>query len=277
MKVRARTNTPEKILKVFVSCNIAKPLNGAVPRSNTAHLLRLVPVSYTYKSGKQEKKATVQTYHIKGLRGALRHAVMEICHAAGLEVCHTTDKEATKDGQSLLPAGFHLLGDCSENSNRCVVHELFGSMNHESRIMVYSDPIGSIPHKTSVTNGIQNVHIATENRICKTFDGKVAQDFGERYFSGSFTFEIDLTHCTPLQQGLIIQATMALKRLGGGYNAGYGHLTVHQFQYLKRTMKRVPIWTEDTFKVNEEVTEESLKDEPLVALQAWQDYLAAHS
>ncbi|MFQ5979250.1 MAG: RAMP superfamily CRISPR-associated protein [Candidatus Heimdallarchaeota archaeon] len=275
--MKARTHIPEKILKVFVSCNIAKPLNGAVPRSNIAHLLRLVPVSYTYKGGKQEKKATVQTYHIKGLRGALRHAVMEICHAAGLEICHTTDKEATKDGQSLLPAGFHLLGACGKNGDRCVVNELFGSMNRESRITVYSDPIGSIPHKTSVANGIQNVHIATENRICKTFDGKVAQDFGERYFSGAFTFEINLTHCTSLQQGLLIQAAMALKRLGGGYNAGYGRLTVQQFQYLKRITKRVPIWTEDTFKVNEEVIEESLKDEPLAALQAWEDYLATRS
>jgi hypothetical protein len=272
-----RKNRPKKILKIFVSCAIAKPLNGSFPGSNTSHLLRLYPVAYTYKNGKQEKEKEVQSYHIKGLRGALRHAVMEVCHGAGLEVCHTTDKEATKDGTILLPPGFHLLGACGTNGESCVVHNIFGSKGQEGRITVYADPIANIPHKTSQANRVQNVHIATENRICKTFDGKTAQDFGERYFSGEFAFEIDVTHCASEQVGLMIQAIMALKRLGRGYNAGYGHLKVLKFQLLERIVQRVPVWIDDFFAVVEDIAEESLKDESLEALQTWEDYLAAHS
>lgn len=269
-------NVPKKILKVFVSCAIAKPLNGAMPRSNTSHLLRLYPVTYKYNNGKQEKEKEVQSYHIKGLRGAVRHAVMGVCHGMGLEVCHTTDKEATKDGTSLLPPGFHLLGACGNKDENCVIHDIFGSKGQEGLIAVYAEPIANIPHKTNQANGVQNVHIATENRICKTFDGKTAQDFGERYFSGEFAFEIDVTRCSPNQVGLLIQAILALQRFGRGYNAGYGHLKVLKFQLLKQNIQRVPVWINDFFMVIEDIAEESLKDESLDALQAWEDYLAAH-
>lgn len=270
--------SPKRILKVFVSAGIAKPLNGALPHSKNSHFLRLYPVTYNYSNGKQEKTATAQTYHIKGLRGALRHAVMQVCHEAGLEVCHTTDKEATQDGRSLLPPGFHLLGACSQNGGSCIVHDLFGGMNQEGQIAIYADPIANISHKTSQITGVQNVHIATEHRIVLTYDRKSVQDFGERYFSGQFVFEITVTDCSSEQLGLLVQAIMALDRLGAGYNAEYGHLKVTQFQLLERRVNRTPEWdTHETFQIKEEIDEKSLKDEVLKGLKAWDDYVAAHS
>ena len=66
-----------------------------------SHFLRLYPVSYKYTSGKEEKETTVETYYIKGLKGAIRHEMMRICKNNNLEVCHTTDKETDKSGNKL--------------------------------------------------------------------------------------------------------------------------------------------------------------------------------
>ena len=80
-----RTAKPQKILKVFVFASIVKPLNGATSMSKVSHLLKLNPISYTYS---KDKTAVSTTYFIKGLRGAVRHAIMNICKDLDLEVCH---------------------------------------------------------------------------------------------------------------------------------------------------------------------------------------------
>ena len=276
--MKCHKNQPLKILKVSVSCTIAKPLNGTLPHSKTSHFLRLYPVTYSYKNRNKVIQSEVQTYHLKGLRGAIRHAIMGYCHDIGLEVCHTTDKEATKDGTPLLPPGFHLLGSCVKNGGSCIVHELFGSMTQEGHIAVYAPPIASPSQKTAKLENVQNVHIATEHRICLTFDNKAAQDFGERYFSGDFSFEVDVTKCSPIELGLLINAIMTMKRLGAGYNAGYGHIKVKRFQLVNRTSARKAVWDDEKiFEVQEEIVEDSLKKEVLEAFTAWEDYVAAHT
>lgn len=266
-------NKSSKILKIFCYTPISKPLNGSLRQSNTSHLLRLCPVAYTHKSRKSEKVAHTETYFIKGLRGALRHQVMQICVDQGLEVCHTSDKEADKHGNSFLPIGFHLTGACKANGE-CIVHQIFGSKGNSSSISVYADPITSISQKSAKTDGnIQTVHIATENRIALTFNGKSIQQFGERYFSGEFSFEIDVTQCQPQQIGLLIQSVMNMKKLGRGFNSGYGRIQIKQFQLLHRSITRVPEWKENSFIVKEEILENSLKKEVLEAIQAWELYL----
>lgn len=62
------TTRDKKILKIQAFTPISKPLNGSLPRSSNSHFLRLYPISYKYKLGKEEKEATVETYYIKGLR-----------------------------------------------------------------------------------------------------------------------------------------------------------------------------------------------------------------
>ncbi|MFX1533846.1 MAG: RAMP superfamily CRISPR-associated protein [Promethearchaeota archaeon] len=264
-----RIRNPQRVLKVVAYTAIAKPLNGSLPRSNKSHFLRLYPVSYAYKSGKEEKEAQSETYFIKGLRGAIRHQVMQTCYDAGLDVCHTSDKEFDKEGNRLLPRGFHLLGQCKGNGE-CIMHQVFGSKGNEGLISVYAEPISSINHKSAITeNNVQTVHIATENRVCISFDGKAIQDFGERYFSGEFSFEIDVTRCNTEQLGLLLESVINLEKLGRGYNSGYGKLKIVRLQLLERTTKKHLFWKDEDFIVQEERSEKSLKKEVLEAMEAF--------
>ena len=268
-----KQNPTSKILKVFCYTPISKPLNGSFARSNITHFLKLYPIEYTYTDKKKEKKAKTETYWIKGLRGALRHQVMKICRDFGLEVCHTSDKETDKHGNRLLPQGFHLTGACKDNGDECIIHQVFGSKRNEGIISVCADPITSITEVTAKTPvKLQKVHIATENRIVKSFDGKSIQDFGERYFSGDFTFEIEVTRCNDEQRGLLIESIMNLQKLGRGFNSGYGRIQVMRFQLLIRSITRVPEWEGESFVVKERISETSEKEAVLTALDAWNQY-----
>ncbi|MFX1250294.1 MAG: RAMP superfamily CRISPR-associated protein [Promethearchaeota archaeon] len=270
-----RIKSPQRVLKVVAYTAIAKPLNGSLPRSNKSHFLRLYPVSYSFKKGKEEKEATTETYFLKGLRGAIRHQVMQTCYDAGLEVCHTSDKEFDKAGNSLLPPGFHLLGQCKGNGE-CIVHQVFGSKGNEGLIAVYAEPISSINHKSAIPeNNVQAVHIATENRVCLSFEGKAIQDFGERYFSGEFSFEINVSKCSNEQVGLLIEAVLNLEKLGRGYNAGYGKVQIKRLSLVERESKKDLVWEEEDFTIKEEIIERSLKREVLEAREAFNAYLKA--
>ena len=270
-----RINSPQRILKVYCYTPIAKPLNGSLPRTSKAYFLRLEPITYSYGKGKEKKEEQSEVYFIKGLRGALRHASMKVCFESGLEVCHSTDKEFDKQGNTLLPPGFHLLGACSHHKS-CIVHEVYGSKGNKSLISVYAYPITSISHKTAELDyTIQNVHLAIENRVCMSFDGKPVQDYGEKYFSGHFTFEIDVSQCSRKHIGLLIRSILALEKLGRGFNAGYGHVEVKKFQLLKRNKKKIPVFDGESFVIKTEISEESLEKEVNEALEDWAKYVSS--
>lgn len=266
------------VLKVFCYTPIAKPLNGSLPRSNASHMLRLQSISYQYDgTGKNtQKEATVAPYLLKGIKGVLRHTMAQQCLKSGLEVCHSTDKETDKHGNQLLPKGFHLLGSCID-SGECILHQIFGSKGHEGIISVYADPIASIPHKTAVLpEPIQHVHIGSENRVNLTYEGKSVQDFSERYFSGTFSFEINVTSCSPEQIGLILEGAMLFDRLGRGYNSGYGHVEVKKLSLVKRSVIKTPMLVEDgSFTIQKHLTETPLEDLFQQSLEAW--YNAPHA
>jgi hypothetical protein len=263
-----------KILRVTVYTPICKPLNGSLPGSSNSHLLKLWTFPYQYKNGKEVKETTATAYLPKGIRGAIRHQAMTRCKIRGLEVCHTSDKEKDKKGNSLLPEGFHLLGSCIDNGE-CIIHSIFGSKGHRSKIRVTVIPIANISHKTYQTEyKIQNVQIATEKRVCLSFDGKSIQDFGERYFSGEFQFEIDATECSPLELGLVIESVMYLNKLGRGFNAGYAELEVKKLSLILKNISRCPKWVESNeFLIEEKVIENALPEEVTQALLEWQNYL----
>ncbi|MFX1251254.1 MAG: RAMP superfamily CRISPR-associated protein [Promethearchaeota archaeon] len=289
-----RLHKPPLVLKVYCSTPIAKPLNGSLQKGS--HLLKLAPVSYTYGKQKDDQKAkTVDTYYIKGIRGALRHKVMELCYQVGLEVCHTMEvrkakgstngnEDTTKKDNGLdkredeIPSGFHGLGVCAYNGGSCIVHQVFGSMRQESLISITITPIVSVTEKTAVfQDEVQRVHIATEHRHAASVDGTPMQDFTERYFSGEFTFEIDVTLCSPEQLGLLITAATKLDRLGRGYNAGYAHIKVHRLQLVRREVKDSLVWCEQdqVYVVKAEAVETILKEEVPQALTVWQQYVEA--
>ncbi|MFW9916440.1 MAG: hypothetical protein ACFFGZ_12615 [Candidatus Thorarchaeota archaeon] len=268
-----RLGPERKILKVTVFAPIAKPLNGSLPRSNTSFLLKLYELPYVYGRGPTKSNNKAKLYFLKGMRGAIRHAAMQVAHELGVEVCHTSDKETDKEKNPLIPDGFHPLGFCATNGGSCLIHQIFGSRGHEGLISVFAYPITNLKHNTAqLPIPVQNVHMAIENRICKTFDGKSIQDFGEQYFSGEIIFEIDVSLCSPLQLGFLMQAVMGLERLGRGYNTGYGHIEVLEFQLLQRMVKKIPTWNGNTFQVTKEIQEESLKKEAEDALQEWDNY-----
>ncbi|MFQ6123858.1 MAG: RAMP superfamily CRISPR-associated protein [Candidatus Heimdallarchaeota archaeon] len=267
----------KKVVSVVAWTPIAKPLNGTLPRSKNSTMLRLAPVEYTYKHGKEVKSGRVETYLIKGLRGALRHSAMSLLREAGLEVCHSSDKEATQEGKALIPEGFHPLGACEKDP--CILNRIFGWMRHQSRIAVYADPIGCPKHKTFAADvPLQPVQIATENRVALTFDHEAIQDFGERYFSGEFRFHIDVSALEPEELGLVIQSAMTLHRLGRGFNAGYGHIKIQQLTLEQVTTERRLQWDGNgSFRVEETESREPLHQEVLDALQAFQLYLNAQT
>ena len=270
MKIN-RVQNNRKILKIYAFTPIAKPMNGSLPSSKITHFLKLNPTSYEYKNGKTTKTATAQTYLLKGLRGVVRHKIMDITQNVGMEVCHTTDKETDKHGNNLLPPGFHLLGSCQENGE-CIVHQLFGSKTNEGIIRFRADPIANIPEKSAILpEKVQRVHIATENRINLAYDKKSIQDFKERYFSGYFEFEIDVTKCTFPQIGLLIEAIMNLEQYGRGFNSGYGEIQIKKFQLLERHVNRSPLWNAKSFEIQEEIHVTSLKQEVLDGLDAWKN------
>ena len=263
-----------KILKVNAYTPICKPLNGNVSGSSISHLLKLWNFPYQYKDKRQIKEATATAYHIKGLRGTIRHRVMAQCKERGLEVCHTSDKETDKKGNRFLPEGFHLIGSCVENGE-CIVHSIFGSRGHRSKIRVSSLPIAHITQTTYKTDyKVQIVRISTENRVNLSYDGKSIQDFGERYFTGDFEFEIDVTECNPSELGLLVEAVMYLQKLGRGYNSGYAEIIVKSFGLVKRSISRTPKWlTTNEFAIEEKVIEEPTPKEVVQALEEWQGFL----
>ncbi|MFX0063223.1 MAG: hypothetical protein ACFFC7_13690 [Candidatus Hermodarchaeota archaeon] len=310
-----RLNRAPIVLKVMCSAPIIKPLNGSLQKGS--HLLKLAPTLYSYrgKSSKTEEEElrpsqdgkktiktvkTTNTYYIKGIRGAVHHKVMELCYQLGLEVCHTMERRKTKEDekedntktekgrkkktvattrQNEIPQGFHALGECADNGGSCIVHKIFGSMRQESLIAVLANPIVSVKEKTAeFTDAVQRFHIATENRHAMSFEGVPLQDFNEHYFSGDFSFEIEVTLCTPEQLGLLINSAFRLNRLGRGYNAGYARVKVRELQLVERKTTEKLVWDEErqTYVVKEDIIEKVLKEEVQNALQAWDKYVEAH-
>ncbi len=274
-RVTRKFGKTQIILKVYCYTPIAKPLNGSLPQSNASHMLRLDSIPYSYNGTKknEKKEASTTLYFLKGMKGILRQKMAFLCLDKGLEVCHSTDKNTDKHGMKLLPKGFHLLGSCVPNDEECILHSIFGSKRHEGILSVYAAPIASIPHTSAeLPECIQKVHIASENRINLAYNGKTVQDFKERYFSGYFTFEVDVTKCLPKQIGLIIEGLLHFDRLGRGYNSGYGHVEVKRLELVERTISRNPRLIEDgSFTIQKEVTEKLLPKLFQKSVEVWQN------
>lgn len=118
------------------------------------------------------------------------------------------------------------------------------------------------------------MRISTENRVNLGYDGKSIQDFGERYFTGDFEFEIDVTECNPSELGLIVEAVIYLQKLGRGYNSGYAEIIVKSFGLVDRSISRTPKWlTTNEFTIEEKVIEEPIPREVIQALEEWQKFL----
>ena len=228
---------------------IAKPINASVQKNSTMLLLGEV----TYQNG--SKDFNTKMYFLKGIRGMLRHACMRLAKSCGIEVCHTSEKTELKDGTPLIPDGFHPLGAC-DDMNPCILRRIFGTFREESHIKVSADPLARIKHKEYTPEiPVQNVHIATESRIALSYDGIPIQDFRESYFAGAFTFEIDVTKLSVDEVKFLMESLLYIEHLGGGKNAGYGKVTVLDFEYQELVIERNAVKNGNgTFQITKEIT-----------------------
>ncbi len=242
--------TTKKQIVVRAYTPIAKPLNASIQKNSTMLLLGEIP----YVNG--DKVFNTKVYYIKGLRGMLRHAAMKLAYDCGIEVCHTSEKTELKDGTKLMPVGFHVLGSCDPP---CMLQRIFGSFHKESRISVSADPITSISHKDYETNvAVQKVHIASETRIALSFDGVPIQDFRQSYFSGYFTFSIDVTQLTDEEIKFLIESLLYIETLGGGKNAGYGQVKLLDFDLQNVDIEKKLERNDGIYKFSEKTKAESI-------------------
>ena len=266
------TTKTRRILRVEVYTPIAKTLNGHIPSSTMSNMLRLTPTPYTYTVKDKQKTSTVETYLIKGLRGLLRHSLMEICQQHGIEACHTSEKTHTQKGDPLIPPGFHPTGTCDPP---CIIHQLFGSLTSPSKIKTWADPIANFQHKTHKTEDpVQHLHIAIDRRMALSYDGKAIQHFQDRYFSGTFTIQTDVTKLTPVQLGALVDTILNLQQLGADKASGYGHLTLKRLQLTHETTTKTTTKTKNGWKqFKYHTTVKPINAKIDHAQEAWKSYL----
>ncbi|NHJ32015.1 MAG: hypothetical protein FK732_04050 [Asgard group archaeon] len=203
-----------KRIKVRVRTPIAKTGNGVISGGKINNLLLLGTNGENGNDGKR--------YLVKGIRGLLNHSMMALAKQRGVEICHSSDKTETQSGEKLLPEGFHPNGACFPE-NECLRHRIMGSINKPSQVKF--EPVVIISAYSKEENGdAQKVHIATETRNSLVYGSKKAiQDFGERYFSGEFTFIIEFNE--ELEQdelGFLLNAILFMPELGLGGSINYG-------------------------------------------------------
>ena len=242
---------------------IAKPINTSIQKNSTMLLLGEIP----YING--SKTFTTKLYYLKGLRGMLRHACMDLARDRGIEVCHSSEKTELKDGTKLVSQGFHPLGACDPP---CILRRIFGTFREESRVSVSADPIISISHKDYTTEvPVQKVHIASENRIVLSYDRIPIQDFRESYFSGYFTFNIDVTQLTEDEIKFLLESLLYVEYYGAGRHAGYGHIKILDVEPRQITIERKFDAENGTLKVVEQETVTPLK---LDNINGWMENLS---
>jgi len=249
-----------KRIKVRVRTPIAKTGNGAFSGGKVNNLLLLGTIGKNGSDGKR--------YLVKGIRGLLNHSMMAIAKQRGIEICHSSDKRETQCGERLLPEGYHPNGSCFPE-NECIRHRIMGSINKTSRVKFEPTIIVSTYSKDE--NGdAQKVHIATETRNSLVHGTKRAiQDFGERYFSGEFTFIVEFNEELEQEEiGFILKAILFMPELGLGASINNGS---GKIELLELTLQEV-IRTRTIGKhgkILEEEKERNLWKQMGEALEAW--------
>ncbi len=215
------------------------------------------------ENGKEGKK-----YLVKGIRGLVNHAMMNIAKQKGVEVCHSSDKEKTQSGENLLPEGFHPKAACYPE-NECIQHRIMGSIQKPSKIKFEPVIIISVKAKGK-HEGAQKVQIATETRNALMQGSKKSiQDFGERYIAGEFTFIIELgEELTKEELGYLLKAILYMPELGlgGSVNNGSGRLELKEI-ILQEIIRTRTI--SKNGKIIQEEKERNLWKQLEEAMEAW--------
>ncbi|MFW9915934.1 MAG: RAMP superfamily CRISPR-associated protein [Candidatus Thorarchaeota archaeon] len=311
-------DTPELLLLIEAYTHMSKTLNGPVQKGCYLPKLYEAQVPYTgvqndpttnkKKKVPKMKSVTVKQPKPSSFKGVFRHSASKICRKAGLEVCHSTGKLEDKEGNWLLPEGFHPLGWCAEKIRKqvlnnktkaekeklktlmasftniaqpCIMHRMFGSMHFKSRLEVEVKPIiRSVDLPKSISDKererlltrFQLGHFATEDRNVMTFEGKPVQNFLEEFFSGTVRFSVNVTQLTLEELGLALNALRIMKRLGRGATSGYGRFYVDGFELVQRKEVLQEEFDENRVRFYYDTVDEPQAEHMQQALLKWQAY-----
>lgn len=213
---------------------------------------------------------------VKGIRGALRHSVLNILHKKGIAYCSPTIKEKfQKSEESTLLDGEHIMGGCG--ATPCPVRQLFGILSEPSPIRVWSDVIVQTDkplERIVAQKGLSYVYVSTETRHASRRDGKAIQDFSEQYFSGEFKFYVEFSKELPIWLlGLLVEGILSLTHLGAGSNSGYGRLEIKDIAYEQVSFQRA-LGAENNGTISITETEEIRKQNNLLQeyVEAWSNH-----
>jgi hypothetical protein len=242
-----------KRIRIRIETPIASPCNGPTKKGKTNTLLNL-------NDGK---------FLVKGFRGLINHSMMAIAQQQGIEVCHSSQKTETKEGETFLPEGFHPNGACYPN-NECIKHRLMGSIKKPS-ILKFEPVIvkyGKNGKKGSTPVGVSALQISTNKHNTLVYGTKRSiQDYHERFISGEFELFIELLEeLTTEELRFLIEAILYCPELGlgGKINNGSGRLNLLELNYQKvirtRTIgKKGQILEEETVRNQWKELEEALE------------------
>ncbi|MFQ5977871.1 MAG: RAMP superfamily CRISPR-associated protein [Candidatus Heimdallarchaeota archaeon] len=315
-------DTPELFLLIEAYTHMSKTLNGPVQKGCYMPKLHEVLIHYTgEKTDTTTKKkvrvpktkpVTVKQPKPSSFKGVFRHSASKVCRKADMDVCHSTAKLQDKEGNWLLPEGFHPIGWCVEKLRKqvlnkkkkaekkklkklmgsftnidkpCIMHRMFGSMHFKSRLEVEVKPIirtvdlpKSIKEKDRerLLNRFQLAHFATEDRNVMTFEGKPVQNFLEEFFSGTVQFSVNVTQLKLEELGLALNALRIMKRLGRGSTSGYGRFYVDGFELVQRKEVLQEEFKEHRVRFYYNNVDEPQADLMQQALLKWQAYREAY-
>ncbi len=213
---------------------------------------------------------------VKGIRGAIRHSIMNILYSKEIEYCSPTIKEKFQgNNESTLLLGEHLMGKCGDNP--CAIRQLFGMLGEESSIRVWSDNIiqsDKSLDKITEQKGLSFVYVSNEFRHASRRDKKSLQDFSEQYFSGEFCFYVEFSKVIPQWLlGLLIEGILGITQLGRGGNSGYGRLEVKEMTLEKVSFERIfGQENNGSIEIVERETTENQNHKLQESLDAWQKY-----
>jgi CRISPR/Cas system CSM-associated protein Csm3 (group 7 of RAMP superfamily) len=306
-------DTPELFLLIEAYTHMSKTLNGPVQKGCYLPKLHEVQIPYTgKKKAPKTKSVMVKQPKSSSFKGMFRHSASKVCRKANMEVCHSTGKLEDKEGNWLLPEGFHPLGWCVEKIRKqvlnnktkaekeklqalmgsftnidqpCIMHRIFGSMHFKSRLEVEVKPIirsvdlpKSIAEKDKerLLNRFQLAHFATEDRNVMTFEGNPVQNFLEEFFSGTIQFSVNVTQLTLEELGLVLNALRIMKRVGRGSTSGYGRFYVDSFELVQRKEVLQEEFEENRVRFYYDTVDEPQTDLMQEALLQWQAYREAY-
>jgi len=76
---------------------------------------------------------------------------------------------------------------------------------------------------------------------------------------------------------MLIEATMTIKKLGRGYNAGYGEVIIREMRLVElNSVLETKLTESNDFTIEKHNIEKAIPEEFMKGLKAWQDYLESN-